>query len=178
MALRQGCASEQGWQHGQHPSEKGRRASPPSASSSLDWQLQSPVSARGQEEAASEACGLPGAVWGLQAAALGLTVCMSTRNGAILHSRPRLELAHCRRIGLAVPASAALTELCWALRLYRQACSPQRQRSDSRPPGVSSKHAVQRNPFFLLLFTPCKEFSINKRSGFIVERCSAPVPGC
>lgn len=37
------------------------------------------------------------------------------------------------------------------------------------PSGVSSKRTVQRNPFFLLLFTPCKEFSINKRNCFIIN---------
>lgn len=49
--------------------------------------------------------------------------------------------------------------------------------SDSCPPGVSSQLAVQRSPFFLLLFTPCKEFSINKRNCFIINLMFIPSPG-
>ena len=48
---------------------------------------------------------------------------------------------------------------------------------DSCPPGVSSQLAVQRSPFFLLLFTPCKEFSINKRNCFIINLMFIPSPG-
>lgn len=49
--------------------------------------------------------------------------------------------------------------------------------SDSCPPGVSSQLAVQRSPFFLLLFTPCKEFSINKRNCSIINLMFIPSPG-
>ena len=51
------------------------------------------------------------------------------------------------------------------------------ERSDSCPPGVSSQLSVQRTPFFLLLFTPCKEFSINKRSCFIINLMFILSPG-
>lgn len=80
---------------------------------------------------------------------------------------------------------AGAGESCWSC-THRALLLPQpvqtglcssKEGSDSCPPGVSSQLEVQRSPFFLLLFTPCKEFSVNKRNCFIINLMFIPSSG-
>lgn len=150
------------------PSEKGRRAFPPSASSSPGWQLPSPVPVQGQEEAAGEACVLP-ELCGDNARPVGVYRCEKpsrfaqqatgavSRQGWRCRCRPRSQSS----AGLCTDRPARLKDSDRILALR----------------GFPASAQFRGTLSFLLLFTPCKEFSINKRNRFIVKRSSAPVPG-